>query len=147
MNRLRVEEACRRLEGEGDGDLLAIALEVGYGSKASFNRAFRAHAGTTPTVLRLGARLLDLGVQASLIASTLRCVVAQRLVRRLCIHCREPYEAPAELLAQLPALLLVAAISGDADSVLRAVLGSHPVPLAKVAPELPEKVTALGLMA
>ncbi|MCA3561113.1 MAG: type II/IV secretion system protein [Aestuariivirga sp.] len=47
-------------------------------------------------------RLLDLGVQAYLIASTLRCVVAQRLVRKLCIHCREPYEAPHELLAQLP---------------------------------------------
>lgn len=47
-------------------------------------------------------RLLDLGVQAYLIASTLRCVVAQRLVRKLCIHCRTPYEAGPELLAQLP---------------------------------------------
>ena len=47
-------------------------------------------------------RLLDLGVQAYLIASTLRCVVAQRLVRKLCIHCREPYEATPDLLAQLP---------------------------------------------
>lgn len=47
-------------------------------------------------------RLLDLGVQAYLIASTLRCVIAQRLVRKLCIHCREPYEATPELLAQLP---------------------------------------------
>ena len=47
-------------------------------------------------------RLLDLGVQAYLIASTLRCVVAQRLVRKLCTHCREPFEAPAELVAQLP---------------------------------------------
>jgi len=47
-------------------------------------------------------RLIDLGVQAFLIASTLRCVVAQRLVRKLCIHCREPYEATPDLLAQLP---------------------------------------------
>ena len=47
-------------------------------------------------------RLLDLGVQAYLIASTLRCVIAQRLVRKLCIHCREPYEATPDLLAQLP---------------------------------------------
>ncbi len=47
-------------------------------------------------------RLLDLGVQAYLIASTLRCVVAQRLVRKLCIHCREAYDASPDLLAQLP---------------------------------------------
>ena len=47
-------------------------------------------------------RLLDLGVQAYLIASTLRCVIAQRLVRKLCTHCREPYEASEDLIAQLP---------------------------------------------
>jgi general secretion pathway protein E len=47
-------------------------------------------------------RLLDLGVQAYLIASTLRCVVAQRLVRKLCSHCRVPYDAPPELLMQFP---------------------------------------------
>ncbi len=56
-------------------------------------------------------RLLDLGVQAYLIASTLRCVVAQRLVRKLCPHCREPFEAPAGLLGQLPAPV-VGAIAG-----------------------------------
>jgi hypothetical protein len=33
--------------------------------------------------------------------------------------------------------------SGDADSVLRSVLAGPPTPLAKVAPELPEKVSAL----
>ncbi len=37
-------------------------------------------------------RLLDLEVQAYLIASTLRCVVAQRLVRRLCGNCRQDYQ-------------------------------------------------------
>jgi general secretion pathway protein E len=47
-------------------------------------------------------RLLDLGVQAYLIASTLRCVVGQRLVRKLCPHCKEPYQATADLMAQLP---------------------------------------------
>jgi general secretion pathway protein E len=35
-------------------------------------------------------RLLDLGVDASLIRSTLRLVIAQRLVRKLCVECREP---------------------------------------------------------
>lgn len=46
-------------------------------------------------------RLLDMGVKAFLIASTLRCVVAQRLVRRLCTTCREPYEARIADLAEL----------------------------------------------
>jgi general secretion pathway protein E len=36
-------------------------------------------------------RLLDLGVPSYLIASTLRCVVAQRLVRKLCPHCKAPH--------------------------------------------------------
>jgi type IV pilus assembly protein PilB len=44
------------------------------------------------------ARLRDVGVDPALIASTLNCVVAQRLARRLCLHCREPYTAKAEQL-------------------------------------------------
>lgn len=38
------------------------------------------------------ARLLDMGVEPFLVASSLLAVMAQRLVRRLCIHCKEPYE-------------------------------------------------------
>jgi general secretion pathway protein E len=40
-------------------------------------------------------RLLDMGVEPFLITSTLNAVLAQRLVRRLCPHCREAY-APSE---------------------------------------------------
>jgi general secretion pathway protein E len=36
-------------------------------------------------------RLRDMGVEPFLLASTLSCVVAQRLVRRLCDACKEPY--------------------------------------------------------
>ncbi|MCB1379287.1 MAG: type II/IV secretion system protein [Alphaproteobacteria bacterium] len=54
-------------------------------------------------------RLLDLDVQAFLIASTLRCAIAQRLVRKLCTSCRTSYEAAPELLAQLPPDLVKAA--------------------------------------
>jgi type IV pilus assembly protein PilB len=35
-------------------------------------------------------RLIDIGCEAFLIASTLTAVIAQRLVRRLCHHCRKP---------------------------------------------------------
>ncbi len=37
-------------------------------------------------------RLVDMDVQPFLIASSLLAVLAQRLVRRLCPHCRQPYE-------------------------------------------------------
>jgi type IV pilus assembly protein PilB len=37
-------------------------------------------------------RLLDMGIEPFLIASTVRAVVGQRLVRRLCVDCREIYE-------------------------------------------------------
>ena len=38
------------------------------------------------------ARLLDLGVEPYLIPTTLRAVVAQRLIRRVCPHCFEEYQ-------------------------------------------------------
>jgi len=40
-------------------------------------------------------RLRDMGVEPFLLASTLRMVIAQRLVRRLCPACREPISADA----------------------------------------------------
>jgi type IV pilus assembly protein PilB len=40
-------------------------------------------------------RLIDLGVEPFLLPATLRLVVAQRLVRRLCPACREPVADPA----------------------------------------------------
>jgi type IV pilus assembly protein PilB len=42
------------------------------------------------------ARLRDMGVDTGLLASSLNAVVAQRLARRLCVHCREPYGTSAE---------------------------------------------------
>ncbi|MFO7956016.1 MAG: GspE/PulE family protein [Candidatus Brocadiia bacterium] len=44
------------------------------------------------------ARLLDLGVEPFLLSSTLTAIMAQRLVRRICPDCSEPYAAtPQEL--------------------------------------------------
>jgi len=36
-------------------------------------------------------RLIDMGCDAYLVASSLRAVIAQRLVRKVCTHCSEPY--------------------------------------------------------
>ena len=46
-------------------------------------------------------RLLDMGVEDYLLTSTVNGILAQRLVRRLCSHCREPHQATGELVAEL----------------------------------------------
>jgi MSHA biogenesis protein MshE len=40
-------------------------------------------------------RLIDMGAPGYLVASSLRCVMAQRLVRRVCSSCKRPYEPDA----------------------------------------------------
>ncbi|TWT90151.1 Type II secretion system protein E [Pseudobythopirellula maris] len=41
-------------------------------------------------------RLVDMGIEPFLVASTIEAVMAQRLVRRLCQDCRQPYEPKQE---------------------------------------------------
>ncbi|HET6880913.1 MAG TPA: type II secretion system ATPase GspE [Pirellulales bacterium] len=41
-------------------------------------------------------RLIDMGVEPFLVASTVEAVMAQRLVRRLCSECKQPYEPKPE---------------------------------------------------
>jgi type IV pilus assembly protein PilB len=47
------------------------------------------------------ARLLDLGLEPFLVTATLEAIVAQRLVRRICDHCKESYEPTEEQLMEL----------------------------------------------
>ena len=47
------------------------------------------------------ARLKDMGVDPGLIATSLNCIVAQRLARKLCQHCRESYQPDETELADL----------------------------------------------
>jgi type IV pilus assembly protein PilB len=44
--------------------------------------------------------LIDMGIEPYVVAAALECVVGQRLVRKLCEWCREPYEAPESELVQ-----------------------------------------------
>jgi type IV pilus assembly protein PilB len=53
-------------------------------------------------------RLLDMGIEAFLVSSAITGVVAQRLVRRTCTYCKQPYEPSADELAFLRA------VGGDA---------------------------------
>jgi type IV pilus assembly protein PilB len=49
------------------------------------------------------ARMKQMGVDPQLLAGTLNGILAQRLARRLCLDCREPYEPSVEDLAELGA--------------------------------------------
>ncbi|HEY1615373.1 MAG TPA: type II secretion system ATPase GspE [Rhizomicrobium sp.] len=46
-------------------------------------------------------RLLDMGVEDYLLTSTINGIIGQRLVRKLCTHCSEPYVPLPELIARL----------------------------------------------
>ena len=41
-------------------------------------------------------RLVDMGIEPFMVASTLRLVEAQRLIRRLCVKCKRPYDPDPE---------------------------------------------------
>jgi type IV pilus assembly protein PilB len=46
-------------------------------------------------------RLLDMGIETFLVASSVSAVIAQRLVRRICLYCRKPYDPSPEEVAFL----------------------------------------------
>jgi type IV pilus assembly protein PilB len=50
------------------------------------------HTNSAPAA---AARLVDMGIEPYLVASSIGCVVAQRLARRLCPHCKRPDSVPA----------------------------------------------------
>jgi type IV pilus assembly protein PilB len=56
------------------------------------------HTNDAPSAI---ARLLDLGMEPFLVTATLEAIVAQRLVRRVCTHCKTPFEPNDELLMEL----------------------------------------------
>jgi type II secretory ATPase GspE/PulE/Tfp pilus assembly ATPase PilB-like protein/CheY-like chemotaxis protein len=59
------------------------------------------HTNDAPNAV---TRLVDMGLEAYKLASALRGIVAQRLMRRLCLTCREPHtgEIPARLRRYIP---------------------------------------------
>jgi AraC-like DNA-binding protein len=52
INRLRCDDIAARLRAGDRADLIEMALDCGFSSKASFNRAFRAAYGCTPSAYR-----------------------------------------------------------------------------------------------
>jgi type II secretory ATPase GspE/PulE/Tfp pilus assembly ATPase PilB-like protein len=72
----------------------------------TFRAAFTGHLvfstlhtnDTVSTITRLG----DIGIEPYIISSSLLAVISQRLIRKNCPHCLEPYEPPEEVLIKFP---------------------------------------------
>ncbi len=52
----------------------------------------------TNTAIGTVARLIDMGIEAFLISSVVSCVIGQRLLRKVCDSCAEPWSPQAEVL-------------------------------------------------
>lgn len=78
-----------------DGETANLAIQAALTGHLVFSTLHTNNAATSLP------RLLDMGVEPFLIASTVRAVVGQRLVRRLCIECRESYSPDAATLEKV----------------------------------------------
>jgi type IV pilus assembly protein PilB len=68
-----------------DHETAEIAIEASLTGHLVFSTL---HTNDAPSAV---TRLVDMGVKPFLVASSLQSVMAQRLVRRICNECREPY--------------------------------------------------------
>ncbi len=73
-----------------DGETANLGVQAALTGHLVFSTL---HTNNAATCL---PRLLDMGIEPFLIASTVKAVIGQRLVRRLCMNCRESYEPSQE---------------------------------------------------
>lgn len=78
-----------------DGETASIAVNAALTGHLLFSTL---HANDACTSI---PRLLEMGVEPFLLASTLEVVIAQRLVRKICPHCRYSYNVPKGDVADL----------------------------------------------
>jgi type IV pilus assembly protein PilB len=75
-----------------DTETATIAMEAALTGHLVLSTLHTNDAPSTPT------RLIDMGVEPFLIASSIVCILAQRLVRQICPKCKEAYPATRESL-------------------------------------------------
>lgn len=78
-----------------DGETANLGVQAALTGHLVFSTL---HTNNAATCL---PRLLDMGIEPFLIASTIRAVVGQRLVRRLCMNCRQSYRPDEEEVSAL----------------------------------------------
>ena len=78
-----------------DGETAELAIQAALtGHLVLSTLHTNSSAGAIP-------RLIDMGVENFLLASTLNVVLAQRLVRKVCENCKTAYDPPAELVKDI----------------------------------------------
>jgi type IV pilus assembly protein PilB len=78
-----------------DLETAEIAVEASLTGHLVFSTL---HTNDAPSAI---TRLVDLGVEPFLICATLEAIVAQRLVRRICLNCKETMNPTEEMLLEL----------------------------------------------
>jgi len=75
-----------------DAETAEIAIRAALTGHLVFSTL---HTNDAPSSI---PRLIDLGIKPFLVASSVLAMMAQRLVRRICSNCKEPYEYPERYL-------------------------------------------------
>jgi len=78
-----------------DKETAEIAIQASLTGHLVFSTL---HTNDAPSAL---TRLIDMGVKPFLVSTAVMAIMAQRLIRRLCKHCKEPYEPGAVELRQI----------------------------------------------
>lgn len=98
--------ACLRAILRHDPDIILVGeirdletAEIAVQSSLTGHVVFSTlHTNDAPTSV---TRMKDMGIPTFLITATVEAILAQRLVRRICTQCREPFEATEEAMAEL----------------------------------------------
>ncbi len=109
LNFTTVLKACLRQ----DPDILLIGeIRDAESAEIALRAAMTGHMVLstlhTNDAVTSALRLIDMGVDPYLVASSLKTVVAQRLVRKVCSSCAEPYQPGAQEMALLRRILKTA---------------------------------------
>lgn len=78
-----------------DEETAKIAIQASLTGHLVFSTL---HTNDAPTTI---TRLIDMGIKPYLIASTVEVVISQRLVRKICVSCKEEYTPSEESLMEL----------------------------------------------
>ncbi len=78
-----------------DRETAEIAIEAALTGHLVFSTL---HTNDAPSAI---SRLIEMGIEPFLVASAIDCVQAQRLARRLCTECKEPYKPTRKALEEI----------------------------------------------
>jgi type IV pilus assembly protein PilB len=82
-----------------DKETTDLAVQAALTGHLVFSTLHTSNAsGTLP-------RLIDLGAENFLLSSTVNAIVGQRIVRKVCEHCRMSYDPPAQLVVEIKNIL------------------------------------------